>query len=65
MDVLGQAELGGSPAKHMQGGTEVTAESAQRHAVQFVDLLQHIQVAVGRRYVQIMGHAAELQVQVQ
>ncbi|MNE60753.1 hypothetical protein D3C80_1559220 [compost metagenome] len=49
----------------MQGRAEVAAETAQRHRIQALDLLQHLQVTVRLLHIQIMGHAAKLQVQVQ
>ncbi|MNE78818.1 hypothetical protein D3C80_1752560 [compost metagenome] len=48
----------------MQVGIVMGTEAAQRQAVHLAYLLQHFDVAVGRLYIEIMRHAAELQIEV-
>ncbi len=43
----------------------MATEAAQGNSVQFFDLLQHVEVAVSGMQIEIVGSAAELQVQIQ
>ncbi|MNZ52341.1 hypothetical protein D3C78_701860 [compost metagenome] len=64
MDILWQAQLGAASAQHVQVGVVVSTETTQRQAIHFAYLLQHFDVTVSRLYIEIMRHAAELQIEV-
>ncbi|MNQ55601.1 hypothetical protein D3C85_696980 [compost metagenome] len=64
MDILWQAQLGAASAQYVQVGVVVSTETTQRQAIHFAYLLQHFDVTVSRLYIEIMRHAAELQIEV-